>query len=61
MWNTIHQKFNKIIDLIDSPLMLLGSYTLAQIKDILGIIGIIVTVTYTIWKWRKEWKENKIK
>ena len=59
MWNTIHQKFNKIIDLIDSPLMLLGSYTLAQIKDILGIIGIVVTVLYTLWKWRKEFKETR--
>lgn len=59
MWNTIHQKFNKIIDLIDSPLMLLGSYTLAQIKDILGIIGIVVTVLYTLWKWRKEFKESR--
>jgi NADH:ubiquinone oxidoreductase subunit 4 (subunit M) len=59
MWNTIHQKFNKIIDLIDSPLMLLGSYTLAQIKDILGIIGIVVTVMYTLWKWRREFKESR--
>jgi hypothetical protein len=59
MWNTIHQKFNKLIDLIDSPLMLLGSYTLAQIKDILGIIGIVVTVMYTLWKWNKEFKESK--
>jgi hypothetical protein len=59
MWNTIHQKFNKLIDLIDSPLMLLGSYTLAQIKDILGIIGIVVTVMYTLWKWNKEFKESR--
>ncbi len=59
MWNTIHQKFNKLIDLTDSSLMLLGSYTLAQYKDILGIIGIVITVMYTLWKWNKEFKESK--
>ena len=59
MWNTIHQKFNKIIDLTDSSLMLLGSYTIAQYKDILGIIGIVITVMYTLWKWNKEFKESK--
>ena len=56
----IHQKLIKLIDLIDSPLMLLGSYHLAQIKDFLGIIGLGITIAYTLWKWRKEWKELKI-
>ena len=58
---TLHQKFIKLIDLIDSPLMLLGSYHLAQIKDFLGIVGLGVTITYTLWKWRKELKESKLK
>lgn len=57
----IHQKLLKILDLFDSALMLLGSYTLAQYKDFLGIIGLGITMAYTIWKWRKEWKELKIK
>ena len=55
----LHQKFTKLIDLIDSPLMLFGSYTLSQYKDFLGIIGLGITIAYTIWKWRKEWKEIK--
>ncbi len=59
--DTLHQKFIKLIDLIDSPLMLFGSYTLAQYKDFLGIIGLGITIAYTLWKWRKEWKEIKIK
>lgn len=41
--------------------MLLGSYTLAQYKDFLGIIGLGITMAYTIWKWRKEWLEVKTK
>jgi len=57
----LHQKLLKALDLFDSALMLLGSYTLGQWKDFAGLIGIIITVSYTIWKWRKEWKEAKIK
>ena len=57
----IHQKLIKVLDLFDSALMLLGSYTLAQYKDFLGIIGLGITMTYTIWKWRKEYKALKIK
>lgn len=57
----IYQKLLKALDLFDSALMLLGSYTLAQYKDFLGIIGLFITIGYTIWKWRKEWKELKIK
>ena len=57
----LQQKIHKLIDLIDVPLMLLGSYTIGQWKDLAGLIGIGVTVAYTIWKWRKEWKEVKIK
>ncbi len=56
----LHQKFIKLIDLVDSPLMLIGSYHLAQIKDFLGIIGLGITITYTIWKWRKEYRESKL-
>lgn len=59
MLEIIHQKFIKLIDLIDSPLMLLGSYTLAQYKDFLGIIGLGITIAYTIWKWNKELKQKK--
>ena len=59
--DTLHQKFIKLIDLIDSPLMLFGSYTLSQYKDFLGIIGLGITIAYTLWKWRKELKESKIK
>ena len=55
----LHQKLTKIIDLIDSPLMLLGSFTLAQYKDFLGVIGLLITIGYTFWKWRKELKEIK--
>ena len=61
MLHSLHQKFNKIIDLFDSPLMLLGSYTLGQYKDFLGTIGIIITIVYTIWKWRKEYLEARLK
>ena len=56
----LHQKFIKLIDLVDSPLMLIGSYHLAQIKDFLGIVGLGITITYTIWKWRKEYRESKL-
>ena len=55
----LQQKIHKLIDLIDVPLMLLGSYTIGQWKDFAGLIGIIVTVSYTVWKWRKEWLEVK--
>lgn len=55
----LNQKIHKLIDLIDVPLMLLGSYTLSQYKDFLGIIGLGITISYTVWKWRKEWKEVK--
>lgn len=44
----LQQKINKLIDLIDVPLMLLGSYTIGQWKDFAGLIGIIVTVFYTV-------------
>lgn len=57
----LYQKIHKLIDLIDVPMLLLGSYTIGQWKDFAGLIGIIITVSYTIWKWRKEWKEAKIK
>ena len=57
----IHYKLNRLLDLIDVPLMTIGSYTLSQYKDIFGILGIAITVAYTIWKWRKEWLETKIK
>lgn len=57
----IHQKLIKVLDLFDSALMLLGSYTLAQYKDFLGIIGLFITIGYTLWKWRKEYKALKIK
>ena len=55
----IHQKLIKILDLFDSSLMLIGSYHLAQYKDFLGIIGLVITIGYTLWKWRKEFKETK--
>lgn len=55
----IHQKLIKLLDLFDSALMLLGSYTLSQYKDFLGILGLGITMAYTIWKWRKEWLEVK--
>lgn len=58
MFRHIYHNTHKFIDLTDSILMLIGSYTLAQIKDILGIIGLIVTMSYTIWKWRKEFKKK---
>jgi len=57
----IYHKIIKTLDLFDSALMLFGSYHLAQIKDFLGIVGLGITITYTIWKWRKEWKELRIK
>lgn len=59
MWNSIHQKFNKLIDLIDVPSMLGFSALLAEIKDVLGILGLTITISYTAWKWRKELKESK--
>jgi len=55
----IHQKLIRLLDLVDVPLMTIGSFTLAQYKDALGIIGIGITIVYTIWKWRKEWLEVK--
>lgn len=57
----IHHKLYKLLDLIDVPLMTIGSYTLSQYKDLLGVIGIIITTVYTIWKWRREWIESKLK
>lgn len=55
------QVFIKIIDLIDVPALLGISALLAQLKDLLGVIALILTGSYTIWKWRKEIKEAKIK
>lgn len=57
----LHHKLIKLLDLIDVPAMFLGSYTLAQYKDVLGTIGIIITISYTLWKWRKEWLEARLK
>ena len=57
----IHHKLNRLLDLIDVPLMTIGSFTLSQYKDALGVIGITITTVYTIWKWRREWLETKIK
>ena len=57
----LHQKLIKLLDLLDVPLMTIGSYTLSQYKDIFGIIGISITVAYTIWKWRREWLDSKLK
>jgi len=59
MLQQIQNKIHKFLDLFDSALMCIGSYTLAQYKDILGIIGLIITICYTIWKWQKEYKEDK--
>ena len=56
----LHQKLLKALDLFDSALMLLGSYTLGQYKDFLGVLGIIITIGYTCWKWRKEYRESKL-
>lgn len=61
MWNSIQQKLHKLIDLIDVPSMLGVSAILAEIKDILGILGLTITISYTIWKWRKELKDVKNK
>jgi hypothetical protein len=57
----LHHKLIKLLDLTDVPLMFLGSYTLAQYKDLLGVLGIIITVSYTLWKWRKEWLESRLR
>ncbi len=57
----LQQKIHKIIDLIDVPVMCFATYTIGQWKDLAGFIGIIITVSYTLWKWRKEFKESKIK
>lgn len=59
--DTLKHKLLKLLDLFDSALMLLGSYTLAQYKDFLGILGLVITMSYTIWKWRKEYLEFKTK
>ena len=40
----LHQKIHKLIDLIDVPMLLLGSYTIGQWKDFAGLIGIIITL-----------------
>lgn len=55
------QIFIRIIDLIDVPALLGISALLAQLKDILGVAMLLLTGSYTIWKWRKELKESKIK
>ena len=59
MSHEVQHKLNKLIDLIDSPMLLLGSYTLSQYKDILGIIATIITVLYTLYKWRSEYLKSK--
>lgn len=61
MWQSIQQKLHKLIDLIDVPSMLGISALLAEIKDVLGILALILTGSYTIWKWRKELKDSKNK
>lgn len=55
------QTFMKIVDLVDVPALLGISALLAQLKDLLGILALILTASYTIWKWTKEYKEAKIK
>lgn len=57
----IHQKLSKVLDIFDSSLMLIGSYTIGQYKDFLGVVGIVITICYTCWKWKKEHNESKLK
>ena len=51
------KSMQKIIDLIDVPLMFVLSILLTEIKDILGSVAMIITIFYTVWKWRKELME----
>jgi uncharacterized membrane protein len=53
--------FYKAIDLVDVPLAFIGSMALMQIKEVLGIIALCLTIGYTIWKWTGEIVEKREK
>lgn len=48
----------QIWDLTDSIVMLTISLLIGQIKEMLGIIGLSITIFYTLWKWRVEYFER---
>ena len=54
-------KLERFLDLFDVPIAFIATVTLLSIKEILGIIAAIITISYTIWKWIKEIRESKIK
>ena len=55
MPNRIPKILFMLWDLTDSVVMLTVSLLLGQVKDLLGVIGLSVTIFYTLWKWRNEY------
>jgi hypothetical protein len=49
----------KLFDLADSLALLSLSWYLVQIKEIVGTIAFMVTISYTMWKWIKEYSDHK--
>lgn len=57
----IYASCRKFIDMIDVPsLAALSGYLLA-LRELLGILLGAITIGYTLWKWRREYLENKRK
>ena len=50
--------FHKVLDLTDVPLAFIGSMLLLEVKEVLGIIALCLTIGYTLWKWYNELKEK---
>lgn len=54
-----------IIDVIKFTSLQVGvvtvAFTLSDLKDILGIISILLAISYGIWKWRQDVKAKKKK
>lgn len=54
-----------IIDVIKVASFQVGTvvlaFTLADLKEILGVISIFIAIGYGIWKWRTDVKDRKNK
>ena len=45
-------------DVIAATVPLLGTVTLGQINDLVGIAGGMLGMAYLIWRWRRDAKQN---
>jgi len=45
-------------DVIAATAPLVGTVTLGQINEIVGIVGGLLGMAYLIWRWRRDAKQN---